>query len=136
MKKFPDNIVFSEERGWYANVLPYGSNVGAPKIEAVDIIPWKRDGVKKVNERLGEKFEELRNEYETLIKELHWNELIYNSTFNFEPIIGNEYHLYKTEKNYTISIISPTEWGKRLGVGMEWIGTFKLRSDKGWEMIK
>ena len=135
MKKLPDNIVYSEERGWYANSLPYGSNVSAPKIEVVDIAPWKRDGVKKVNERLSGKFEELRNEYERLLQELHWNELIYNSVFSFEPVIGGEYHLYKTETNYILSIISPIEWGNRLDK-MEWIGTFRLRSDKGWELVE
>jgi hypothetical protein len=135
MKKLPDNIVYSEERGWYAKSLPYGSNVSAPKIEVVDIAPWKRDGVRKVNERLSGKFEELRNEYERLLQELHWNELIYNSVFSFEPVIGGEYHLYKTETNYILSIISPIEWGNRLDK-MEWIGTFRLRSDKGWELVK
>jgi len=135
MKKFPDNVVYSDERGWYAKSLSYGSNVGAPKIEVVDIAPWKRDGVKKVNERLSGKFEELRNEYERLLEELHWNELIYNSVFSFSPVIGGEYHLYKTETNYILSIISPVEWGNRLDK-MEWIGTFRLRSDKGWELVE
>jgi len=31
-KKYPDNVVWNEERGYYAHLLPYATNVGAPVI--------------------------------------------------------------------------------------------------------
>lgn len=134
MSKRPDNEVYDSERGYYAKILPYGSNVGAPAIQPTDITPWKRDGVKRVNERLYTKFEELKKEYNKLIDELKWNELVYDSTFNFEPIIGNVYHLYKGKNGNQLSIISPDEWGNR--PELDWVGSFKLDSNKNWTMIE
>ena len=32
-KERPDNIVFSEEQGYNASLLPYATNVGAPLIK-------------------------------------------------------------------------------------------------------
>jgi hypothetical protein len=133
LSKRPDNEVFDGERGYYAKILPYGSNVGAPVIHPLDITPWKRDGVKRVNERLYTKFEELKREYEILMDELKWNELVYSATFNFEPIIGQVYYLYKKENEHILSIISPGEWGNRYK--LEWVGSFQLGSDKNWVMI-
>jgi hypothetical protein len=128
-----DSIVWSKELGWYAHKLPYPSNIGSPQIRAENITPWKTDGVGRVNKHAEAKFMELRREWEALMEELHWNEIIYNATFGFQPVIGHEYYLYKTEKEYTLSIISPAEWGERRG--LEPVGTFRLRSDKIWEMV-
>jgi hypothetical protein len=30
--------------------------------------------------------------------EYEWNELVYNSKFSFEPVIGEIYHLYRDAK--------------------------------------
>jgi hypothetical protein len=132
MKKVPDNVVFSEERGYYANVLPYGSNIGSPKIEPLNLTPWKSDGVKRVNEQFYSKFSELKREYDLLMEELKWNELIYNSTFNFEPQIGSIYHLYNINGEVKLSIIQPNEWGVKWKDKIEFIGSFQLSSDKKW----
>ena len=61
---------------------------------------------------------------------LWWNELVYMSNFNFEPVIGKIYHLYYS-KNETIflSLIGPNEWKK------EHIGSFKYNHDNKWEKI-
>jgi hypothetical protein len=56
-----------------------------------------------------------------------WKEIIYNSKFSFEPVIGEIYHLYVgKEGNHFLSLIPPYEWNK------EHLGTFKLNSDKKW----
>ena len=48
----------------------------------------------KVNKKIGLKFQELKNEYNKLLDEFKWNELIYNSKFSFEPVVGETYYLY------------------------------------------
>ena len=40
-KKKPDNVVYSEERGYYSKLLPYATNVGAPVIRVDDVASWK-----------------------------------------------------------------------------------------------
>ena len=129
-KQQPDNIVFSEETGYNANLLPYSTNVGAPVIKMDDVVSWKSRGISNVNKEFENKFNELKTQYLNLMKEYEWNELVYNSKFSFEPVIGEIYHLYTGDDGINfLSLISPQEWNK------EHIGTFKLNSDKKWVVL-
>jgi hypothetical protein len=126
-KKKPDNVVFSEERGYNASLLPYGTNTSAPAIRMDDVDSWKSRGVNKVNQQLTTKFKELKDEYQKLVQEYQWNELVYKSKFSFEPVIGETYHLFVgRDGGVFLSLISPTEWDR------EHIGSFRLDSNQKW----
>jgi len=84
--KIPDNVVFSEEEGFNANILPYATNVGAPAIRMDDVVSWKSRGISNVNKEFENKFNELKAQYQNLMEEYEWNELVYNSKFSFEPV--------------------------------------------------
>ena len=125
--KIPDNVVFSEENGYNANILAYPTSVGAPSIKIDDIVEWKNKGVRNVNKEFESKFNELKVQYEKLMAEYEWNEIVYNSKFSFEPIMGEIYHLYLREDGTNfLSLIPPDSWNK------EHIGSFKLNSNKKW----
>jgi hypothetical protein len=63
------------------------------------------------------------------MEEYEWNELVYNSKFSFEPVIGEIYHLYRDAGLNFLSLIAT-----RI---KEHIGTFKLNSEKnGYYSIK
>jgi len=129
-KNIPDNVVFSEDKGYNANILPYGSSVGAPVIKIDDVIAWKSRNIHNVNKEFENKFNELKLQYEKLMEEYEWNEMVYNAKFAFEPVIGEIYHLYQAEDfSYFLSLIGPQEWNKIH------IGTFLLNSDKKWLKI-
>jgi hypothetical protein len=120
----PDNV--SDNPG----LLPYGSNVGAPAIQVSNIEHWKEPRIINVNHQFEDKFLELKKEYEKLIEEYKWNELVYKAKFNFEPVTGKVYHLYYgTEGNVFLSLIQPNEWNK------EHIGSFKYNHDNKWIKI-
>jgi len=124
MKK-PDNVADNP------GLLPYASNVGAPAIKVEDISLWKSANVLKVNKQLEKKFNELKLEYKKLVDEYKWNELVYNAKFNFEPVIGQTYHLYVGKNgNIFLSMINPNEWT------YECIGSFSLDSNNKWNKIK
>ena len=126
-KDRPDNIVYSETQGYNANLLPYATSVGAPVIIINDVVSWKNRGISNVNKEFEEKFNALKIQYQMLMEEFEWNELVYNAKFSFEPIIGEIYHLYSAgDGTYFLSLIPPHEWNK------EHIGTFQLNSDKKW----
>ena len=128
--KKPDNVVYSEEEGYYASKLPYATNVGAPAIKTEDVDVWKQRGVNKVNSQLKTKFNELKEEYHRLVDEYRWNELVYTAKFSFEPVIGDTYHLYVGDDGGVfLSLIGPTEWNR------ECIGSFRLGSDQKWIKI-
>ena len=125
--KKPDNVVYSEENGYNASFLPYATTVSAPIIKVDDVAAWKGRGVRNVNKEFENKFNELKVQYQNLMEEVECNELVYNSKFSFEPIIGEIYHLYASgNATYFLSLIPPNEWNK------EHIGTFQLNSDKKW----
>lgn len=126
-KDKPDNVVYDKEQGYNANILPYGTSVGAPVIKVDDLISWKSRGITAVNKEFENKFNELKIQYEKLMEEYEWNELVYGSKFSFEPVIGEIYHLYRADDGTDfLSLIAPNEWDK------EHIGTFKQNSDKKW----
>ena len=123
MKK-PDNV--SDNPG----LLPYASNVGAPSIQIENIDLWKQRGVHKVNRQLETKFLELKTEYQKLVEEYKWNDLVYNAKFSFEPVIGQIYHLYpRSNGEIFLSLITPDEWDK------ESLGSFRLNSEQKWIKI-
>ena len=106
--KKPDNVVYSTDEGFNANVLPYATNVGAPAIRIDDVVSWKSRGIENVNKELGNKFNELKLQYQKLMEEYEWNELVYSAKFSFEPVIGEIYHLYRDASGINfLSLISP-----------------------------
>ena len=125
--KKPDNIVYSEEQGYNASLLPYATSVGAPVITTDDVVAWKSRGIHSVNKEFENKFQELQLAYQKLMDDYKWNELVYNAKFSFEPVIGETYHMYLGDDGIEfLSLIAPNEWNK------EFIASFKLNSDKKW----
>ena len=77
-----------------------------------------------------DRFNNLKKEYEKLIEEYKWNELVYKAKFNFEPVIGQIYHLYYSNNgDIFLSLIEPNQWSK------EHIGSFSYNHDNKWEKI-
>lgn len=131
-KKRPDHIVFDEESQTYnASLLPYGSNISAPKITTNDLSIWKNRGISSLNHILKSKVEKFKEEYELLVETYKINELLYKAKYEFEPIIGETYHLYRRENldESFLSIIPPETWKK------EHLGSYKLSSEKIWEKV-
>ena len=122
--KKPDNYV--ENPG----IMPYGTDLGAPSIRPENIENWKNSKIIKVNKEFSNRYEFLKKQYDDLIEEFKWNDMLYRSKFNFEPVVGETYHLYcgKKGKNF-LSLIEPNQWNK------EHIGTFTLNFDNKWIKI-
>jgi hypothetical protein len=85
--------------------------VAAPVIVPTDITGFKRVGLEKVNKVFDKRYKEILKEAETLQESFSISQEVYESTYKFEPIVGEIYHLYE-QKNGTkfLSIIGPTEW--------------------------
>ena len=123
MKK-PDNVADNP------GLLPYGSNIGAPSIKLENIGGWKQKNVEKVNKKIIQKYNELNDEFQRLVEEYKINQLVYGAKFNFEPVIGEIYHLYSGKNGINfLSLISPSEWEQH------YLGSFKLDSENKWEKI-
>jgi hypothetical protein len=112
------------------NFLHYPASRLAPRIVPQDLTSFKTRGVTKVERELQQELVELRERYMGVIDSFNWNKLIYEARYGFEPIIGENYHLYVINEEYQLSMIAPEQWNQR------WVGTFRLNSDARWEQVK
>jgi hypothetical protein len=129
-KKYPDNVVWNEEQGFYAHLLPYATNVGAPVIVPDNISTWKNEKILKTNHYFNKKYEEISEQYHKLVEEFEWNRIVYASNYNFQPVIGERYYLYRRPNGENfLSLIKPSEWKQ------EFVGEFELDSDNKWKKI-
>ena len=69
-------------------------------------------------------------------KRIEISEKIYMAQIGFEPIIGQIYFLYlKKDGGYLLSMISPSEWGKKIPYE-KYISSVKLLADHTWEILE
>src|SRR5210317_1706795 len=92
--------------------MPYGDNVAAPAITLPDTKDYREVKVKEAQNKLKSKYEELEAEFKKLVETAADNELIYNASIRFSPIVGRTYHLYAKDDGETwVSMVGPDEWG-------------------------
>jgi hypothetical protein len=129
--KKPDLAVWSEEKGYYAKTLTYGTDLGAPVIKMDNVGGWKQAQVEKINKVFTKKFNEIKNEFQELIDEVNWNEFVYLANCSFIPVIGETYYLYeKNDGSVFLSLIKPNEWN------IKYVGAARLESDNKWVRVK
>lgn len=110
--------------------LPYPTSTLSPKIVPNDLTSFKSRGISQVERELSQKLTELREQYVEAIDQYNWNKLIYESKIQFEPVLGQVYHLYEIHGEYILSMIDPSEWHQKF------VGSFRLNIDKQWESIE
>ena len=129
--KTPDNVVFNEYQGIYdASLKEYGTNLSAPSISIPNTVSWKQSNLQLVNANLKARFIELSEKLNEFKESFSDNQMLYDAKFNFEPIVGNKYHLYRDKlgKNF-LSILSPNE------CNFDFVGSYILNSDKLWSKV-
>ena len=112
--------------------LPYPTSTLSPKIVPNDLSTFKSRGVSQVERELQQKLLKIREEYIEVVDHYNWNKLVYESEINFEPVIGNIYHLYNLRGKNTLSMISPNE----SFFGDSHLASFKLNIDKQWDLVE
>ncbi len=112
------------------NYLPYPASTLSPAIVPNDLTSFKSRGASQVQKALRQQLTELQEQYEQVIDAFNWNKLIYESDFRFEPIMGETYHLYRTDESFRLSLIGPNEWHQ------PYVGSFRLQADGQWHPIE
>lgn len=130
-EKKPDSVVFDDEtQTYHGALLPYASSVAAPKIVPPDITAWKNTNVISANNQFKARYENIKQQYREMMYQFEYNNLVYGAKYNFEPITGKVYHLYRAkDESSFLSLISPEE------CHFDHIGSFKLGPDKMWEKL-
>jgi hypothetical protein len=110
--------------------MPYPVSTLSPKIIPTDLSSFKSRGVSEVERELQQKLIEIRESYLQAIDHFNWNKLIYEADINFEPIIGQTYHLYTVRGRRLLSMISPDQWSHKH------LATIRLNIDRQWQLEK
>lgn len=108
-------------------LMKYPTNVGAPAFTIPAVLSKKQERGANARNQLHTKFEELKKQYFELAQLTEDTEFVYNTTFNYSPVVGRTYHIYKGDKGLFLSMIEPSRWD------MECYGSFKLTSEHTWE---
>lgn len=126
MKK-PDSVVYDPKSKKYdANLKEYPTSFNSKNFAADKIKKFKYEA----QNHFISKIEEIKKEYNELAEQLRWNNIIAESSYNFNPIVGKTYYLYEKNNNMFLSIIKPEEWK------MKFIGKFLLKTNYIWEKIE
>lgn len=112
------------------NLLPYGIVPQAPAITVPNVDLFKKSKSQSVIHYFDTRVAEIKKLYEEFLTEVHINDIIYSAKYNFVPIVGKVYHLYKSDNGYILSIIEPERWDK-----FQFIGSFILSSNNIWERV-
>ena len=108
--------------------MPYPVSTLSPKIIPTDLSSFKSRGISEVERELQQKLTEIRETYLATIDHFNWNKLIYEADINFEPIIGQTYHLYEVRGRKLLSMIAPDQWHHKH------LATVRLNVDRQWKL--
>ena len=117
-----------------------GSGVVAPLEESAIRTHSHRAMCEQLDVQMGQIVDQIKllaKQVEDLQNRKKVSEEIYLSRITFEPVIGNTYYLYYSdkEKRKVLSMIAPSEWGKS-GGHLTFIAEVILQGDKTWKVTK
>lgn len=110
--------------------MPYPVSTLSPKIVPTDLSTFKSRGISQVERELQQKLIQMREEYIATIEHFNWNKLVYEADINFEPTVGEIYHLYRIRGQNTLSMISPAQWPH------PHLASFRLDLDRQWKLTE
>lgn len=114
-----------------ANYLPYPASTLSPRIVPQDLTSFKSRGISKVEKDFQLRLLQLHESYLAMVDDFNWNKLVYESKYQFEPVLGETYHLYEIRDALHLSLIAPHEWPQ-----YRWIGSFQLSVDARWKPME
>ncbi len=110
--------------------MPYPVSTLSPKIVPTDLSTFKSRGISQVERDLQQKLIQMREEYTATIEHFNWNKLVYEADINFEPTLGETYHLYRIRGQNTLSMIGPDQWPH------PHLASFRLDLDRQWKLTE
>lgn len=124
------------------HLLPYAHTVGSPVIKPIDKGRTKGLAVEAMREQTNMQYEQIRQQMELLAeqarkiqKRVEVSEMIYSAEMGFKPIINHIYHLYqRADESLVLSMIAPTEWGKKGMPFASFTASVRLMADHTWEI--
>ena len=110
-------------------LLPYGTTSSSPPIVLPDTALFLSERGSLTKNYFENAVELLNREYEAIKSLAALNELVYKSSYNFVPRVGQQYHLYKkTDDSYLLSMIE--NWAAH-----EFVVSVEYTADSVWKDV-
>jgi hypothetical protein len=135
----------STEKQYYTGsqaFAPIPLHVGSAIIRPIDKGKLKSTALETVEKQANQQIGMLKKQAELIMQQVRDIETrvriaeeIYAADINFDPVIGNVYHLYeRDDDSRVLSMLSPDDWGKRLPFA-RFVASVKLLGDRTWEVL-
>jgi len=123
-------------------LAPMATHVASPIIRPIDKGKLKSVALETVAHQADLQISMLRKQAELLMEQakeienrVKVAEEIYAADMNFEPVIGQRYHLYeRVNGSRLLSMLSPEDWGKK--IKFTFIASVKLLGDRTWDVLR
>ncbi len=123
------------------HLLAYPHERGGVQIKPVDKGKVKGRAVSAMHEQTNIQLDQIKEQINLLARQakdiqdrVSISEEIYTAEMNFEPLIGQHYHLYRRSGgNPVLSLVSPAEWGPN--PPYEFVATIRMLADHTWEVL-
>lgn len=125
------------------SVLPYSASVSGAVIKPTQEGMIRHKVLTAMEEQTNMQLDQIRKQVELLAlqaqeiqsrKELSM--IVYSAKLNFQPVIGQVYHLYENhDGSYMISMVSPNEWGRGSKSFKQHAAKVQLLADHTWKEL-
>jgi hypothetical protein len=124
------------------SVLPYSASVSGAVIRHNEEGLIKHKALTAMEEQTNMQLDQIRKQIELLALQAHeiqkrkeLSMMIYNARLSFKPNIGQVYYLYeKKDESFTLSLVSPKEWGPS-GPFKKFVSAVQLLADHTWKEL-
>ncbi|MBI1341812.1 MAG: DUF2452 domain-containing protein [Terrimonas sp.] len=140
----PDHTAFTNTEIFHKqlSVLPYSAAVSGAVIKPNEEGMIRHKALTAMEEQTNMQFDQIRKQIELLAlqaqeiqKRKELSLMIYKARLSFKPNIGQTYYLYeKEDDSFTLSLVSPKEWGKT-GPYKRFTAAVQLLADHTWKEI-
>ena len=122
-------------------LIAFPHSVGGAVVKREDLGKMKGRSVTAMRQQTDSQMQQLYEQAQTLARQaraiqhrVEVSERIYEAQMNFEPIIAHTYYLYeKSDGTDVVSMVSPSEWGRRIPYAV-CLAKVTLLSDHTWEV--
>ena len=135
----------------YPNLMPYPTNIGAPKFEPLPIASIKDAAKNIARYHANEKLQELNDQYQLVVKQAEMiqqqaqkilsrvkiTELILEAEYQFKPVPYNTYYLVWDKERilHRLLFLSPTDWVSEAPSHYIYEYPVRLLGDSTWEIV-
>jgi hypothetical protein len=122
-------------------LIRYPHHIGSPAFSPTEAGTLRNSALRAMQQQsdmqllqIKQQIELLARQAEQLMQRIEVSKAVYSAEMNFQPVIGNHYHLYARETDaFVLSMIAPDEWSSRIPYKY-FVASVQLLADHTWNV--